>query len=102
MNLLKLYFKVFIILHIFCLVSFSQDMQQLMKYSETYQFDKLEEAIKNLSGKQKETAAGLYLVALLEKDGEKALLIYNRIIESDESGITAERALWRISFQRSR
>jgi len=68
-----------------------------MNYADTNQFDKLEEAIEKLKGEEKETAAVLYLKALIEKDGDKALAIYNKIIESDSESITAERSLWRVA-----
>ena len=81
----------------FIINSYLQDLELLMNYADSYQFDKLKEAVNNLTGKQKETAAALYLKALIEKDGDKALVIYNRIIESDSESITAEKSLWRIA-----
>lgn len=96
----KLYFKLFILIivfNIFILDLYSQNLKLLMNYADTNQFDKLEEAIKKLKGKEKETAAVLYLRALIEKDGDKALAIYNKIIESDSESITAERSLWRVA-----
>jgi len=96
----KLYFKLFILIivfNIFILDSYSQDLKLLMNYADTNQFDKLEEAIKKLKGKEKETVALLYLKALIENDADKALAIYNKIIESDSESITAERSLWRVA-----
>ncbi len=68
-----------------------------MNYADTYQFDKLKEAIAKLKGEEKETAAVLYLRALIENDADKALVIYNKIIESNSESITAERSLWRVA-----
>jgi len=96
----KLYFKLFILIvvfNIFILDSYTQDLKLLMNYADTNQFDKLEEAIEKLKGEEKETAAVLYLKALIEKDGDKALAIYNKIIESYSESITAERSLWRVA-----
>ncbi len=76
---------------------YSQNLELLIKYADTYQFDKLRAAIDNLSGEEKETAAALYLKALIEKDAEKALVMYNIVIEKDSKSLTAVKSLWRVA-----
>jgi len=67
MKRLKYSFKSFlIILFLSILPLYSQDKNELTNYAETYQFEKLKEAIKKLDGEQKEEAATLYLKALLD------------------------------------
>ena len=101
MKCIKSFFKLFaviiIIFHFSILPLYSQEVNKLMNYAETYQFDKLENAIKNLKGEEKEEAAVLYLRALIETDADKALAAYNRILELDTETITAARALWRVA-----
>ena len=98
MKRLKYSFKSFlIILFLSILPLYSQDKNELTNYAETYQFEKLKEAIKKLDGEQKEEAATLYLKALLETDADKAIAMYNKILEMDAETINAERALWRIA-----
>ena len=94
---LKIFIIIVIISHLFTLRLFSQNVKKLMNYAETYQFDKLENAIKNLKGEEKEEAAVLYLRALIETDADKALAVYNRILEQDTETINAERALLRVA-----
>lgn len=94
---LRLLSFITIISHLFLLPLFPQDVTKLMNYAETYQFDKLEDAIKKLEGKEKENAAVLYLRALIETDADKALATYNRVLELDTKTITAEKSLWRVA-----
>lgn len=92
------YLTVFII--IFCssfFYSYSQDVQQLMNYAETYQFDKLEEALETLPEVQKDSLTTFFLKALIEKDGDKAIEIYNKIVNSNTNDITKVKSLWRIA-----
>ena len=92
------YFTIFVF--IFCnsfFYSHSQDIQQLMNYAETYQFDKLEEALETLPEGQKDSITTFFLKALIERDGDKAVEIYNKIINSDARDITKVKSLWRIA-----
>ncbi len=92
-----IYFVLLNIIFSFCNSKlYSQDLETLIKYADTHQYEKLREALTNLSGEEKETAAALYLKALIEKDADKAMVLYSHIIETDSKSFTYVKSLWRV------
>ena len=79
------------------LPAYAETARELLQFADDSAFEQLAAGLQALPVDQLNTPISLYCRALLEQDGEQALLLYHKALAADEDEIIADRALWRIA-----
>ncbi|MBN2602114.1 MAG: SPOR domain-containing protein [Candidatus Marinimicrobia bacterium] len=85
-----------VLLCFFPVLIFTQDLSQYFEYIEKDDINKVRAAIPNLIRKYPNNPDVLYLSALIEPDGDKALLIYKDVMSQYPNSDRADDALTKI------
>jgi len=85
-----------VVLFFFPVLIFTQDLNRYFEYIEQDEVDQVRSAIPNLMRKYPNNPDVLYLSALVEPEGDKALLIYKDVMSQYPNSGRADDALTRI------